>query len=629
MYQVIARKWRPQTFEEVVGQATTAKALQNAIRQGRLSHAYLFTGTRGVGKTSTARILAKALNCHENGPTPVPCGTCISCQEITRGQAVDVLEIDAASNRSVAEVRELRENVRYAPSRDRYKIFIIDEVHMLTAEAFNALLKTLEEPPPHVVFILATTELHKIPQTILSRCQQYDFRVVPAREVEDRLRRILDAEKFQLSGQALHFVAKASGGSMRDAESALQKIMSLGQDLLSDDEVAALLGVVRQDTLNRMWQAVADGNQPAILDLINDLYEKGHDLQNFTRAFLESIRHLLVFQVTNSDSHLPVMSPEDAGLIRSMSKRIRPGELVRYYELLQRSEGELRYAPYIRFHVEMAFLKLAILPRLASFEDLLAGLQQSAPAILPALASYFSSHTPAPAVCGSSPAGILPPGGATAGPAPPLPVPGTLPGTAEAVPVITPPPALSGAGTVITPGPVGLPADLRATAAPPASPAIAETPVAASGSPAAVPPGPVPDTPRPAGDAAADAARLEHFLHELPQFCPQLKAFLPQLQWRLTGHALEIMPPGQSIQDKTVRLASTQENLRRLYQELFAELPAITVNPRPPAPPAAREEQNRQQIEEQKRIESIFLKDPIARVLMDKLSGRWIFRPGE
>src|SRR5262249_37453875 len=219
-YQVIARKWRPQTFEDVVGQSATAQTLRNAILQNRIAHAYLFAGARGVGKTTTARILAKALNCAQ-GPTVNPCNVCDSCKEITSGNSIDVLEIDAASNRGIDEIRELRENVKYAAARDRFKVFIIDEVHMLTTEAFNALLKTLEEPPAHVVFILATTELHKVPATILSRCQHFNFRAINYGEVLDRLRLIAEEERVQISEIALNAIARGSEGSMRDAQSLL------------------------------------------------------------------------------------------------------------------------------------------------------------------------------------------------------------------------------------------------------------------------------------------------------------------------------------------------------------------------------------------------------------------------
>jgi len=373
-YQVIARKWRPQQFDDVIGQQTITRTLQNAIRLGRVAHAYLFTGTRGVGKTSTARIMAKALNCHK-GPTPTPCDACPSCLEIMQANSVDVLEIDAASNRGIGEIRELRENVQYAPSRDRYKIFIIDEVHMLTPEAFNALLKTLEEPPAHVVFILATTELYKIPHTILSRCQQFDFRIIPFKQIHSRLRMILDAENVRLSDQAVNFVVKAGGGSMRDAESALQKIISLGGEEVSDEDVAALLGVIRQDMLNRMMKAVMSQNRAAIITIIDELYDRGHDLQNFIRSFIEFVRQISVFKISQDKEHLTTLSAEDIQFLKETAQELSVEDLIRYYEMLVKADNELRWTPFIRFHTEMAFLRLASMPHLASLEEIISALR--------------------------------------------------------------------------------------------------------------------------------------------------------------------------------------------------------------------------------------------------------------
>ncbi len=376
-YQVIARKWRPAQFDDVIGQHGLTKTLQNAILLNRVSHAYLFTGTRGVGKTTTARILAKALNCAQ-GPTPRPCDECESCKEIARGASVDVIEIDAASNRGIGEIRELRESVRYAPSRDRYKVFIIDEVHMLTTEAFNALLKTLEEPPPHVVFILATTELYKIPQTIVSRCQQFDFRIIPYADIRGRLMRVLQAENLEISETALQSVVKASGGSMRDAESALQKIISFGGGDLSDDDVAALLGVVKQEFINVMMQAVADSDYPSVIRTINDLFDKGHDLQNFIRACMEYLRNMLVYRISGDESQLLLLGDVDRSLLRELSGRFREEDMMRMYDLLMKADNELKWTPYIRFHTEMSFLKLAALPRLVPVEEALAILRSGA-----------------------------------------------------------------------------------------------------------------------------------------------------------------------------------------------------------------------------------------------------------
>ncbi|MBN2430082.1 MAG: DNA polymerase III subunit gamma/tau [Acidobacteria bacterium] len=417
-YQVIARKWRPKQFDDVIGQQTVTRTLTNAIQLGRVAHAYLFTGTRGVGKTSTARIMAKALNCHL-GITPTPCDECPSCTEIAAGNSVDVLEIDAASNRGIGEIRELRENVQYAPSRDRYKIFIIDEVHMLTSEAFNALLKTLEEPPSHVVFILATTELFKIPQTILSRCQQFDFRIIPFAEIRDRLMKILAAEAVTLSPQAVSFIVKASGGSMRDAESALQKIVSLGGAQISDEDVAALLGVIQQDMLNRMMRAVLARDRADIITIIDQLYNRGHDLQNFIRTFIEYIRHMTVYKILRDDDQLITLSPEDIHVLKESAETLTVEDLMRFYELLLSADNELRWTPFPRFHVEMAFLRLAALTHLVSLEEIISALADlPAPQFTPELADAPPTRTTRTAPSTPpSPASESPAAGAATAPA--------------------------------------------------------------------------------------------------------------------------------------------------------------------------------------------------------------------
>ncbi len=279
-YQVLARKWRPKNFNELVGQEHVSRTLMNALQIGRVAHAFLFSGPRGSGKTSTARILAKALNCHKGKPGE-PCSECPSCLEIAAGNCMDVLEIDAASNRGIDEIRELKEKTRYSPARDRNKIFIIDEVHMLTQEAFNALLKTLEEPPPHVVFILATTEYHKIPATILSRCQQYSFKLIQYPLIMERLREIAKAEGIEISTIALEQVVFSSGGSMRDAMSALDQVIAFSGATVRDEDVTALLGLVEPKVLGQTVRAIAGNDVAELLKIVADLVEVGQDLQQF------------------------------------------------------------------------------------------------------------------------------------------------------------------------------------------------------------------------------------------------------------------------------------------------------------------------------------------------------------
>src|SRR5215813_12246382 len=273
-YQVIARKFRPQVFGDVVGQKPIVQTLQNAIQLNRIGHAYLFSGPRGVGKTTTARILAKGLNCAQ-GPTITPCNQCASCLEIASGQCLDVLEIDAASNTGVDNIRELRENARYAPSRDRFKIFIIDEVHMLSTSAFNALLKILEEPPSHVVFIMATTERHRLPATILSRCQQFVFRTISAPEIQAHLRQIADREGVKIDDRALGYVVRASEGSMRDAQSLLDQIISFSGQKVIDEDVRDVLGFIPSEMLDQTTEALAARDAKALLSIIEIMIDQG------------------------------------------------------------------------------------------------------------------------------------------------------------------------------------------------------------------------------------------------------------------------------------------------------------------------------------------------------------------
>src|ERR671932_1422102 len=308
-YQVIARKWRPQTFEEVTGQEPITRTLCGAIEHDRLHHAYLFSGARGVGKTTTARLLAKALNCHKSDrPTPTPCRAedataCASCREIAEGRSIDVLEIDAASNTGVDNVRDaIIGNVAIAPARDRYKVFIIDEVHMLSGAAFNALLKTLEEPPPRVVFIMATTERHKLPETILSRCQQFEFRTIATTKIAERLRLIADAEEIKVEEEALREIARAGEGSMRDAQSAFDQVISFSEGKITTADVEAALGLAGAEMLARVMRSIANEQPAEALAVVDDLVMRGHDLRNFCRDLLAHLRDLLVAKVGGGDA---------------------------------------------------------------------------------------------------------------------------------------------------------------------------------------------------------------------------------------------------------------------------------------------------------------------------------------
>src|SRR5215813_5751022 len=302
-YQVIARKFRPQLFQDVVGQSPIVQTLQNAIQFNRIGHAYLFSGPRGVGKTTTARILAKGLNCVQ-GPTATPCNVCASCKEIAAGQSMDVLEIDAASNTGVDSVRELRDSARYAPSRDRNKIFIIDEVHMLSTSAFNALLKILEEPPPHVVFIMATTERQKLPATILSRCQQFAFRTIAPSEIQAHLKEIVKREGGTIDDSGLRYIVRAAEGSMRDAQSLLDQILSFGGEAVASEDVRDVLGFIPNEILDRTLDGIAASSSHELIEIVAVVVDQGLSLQQYVRELIARMRDLLMMKLGLRDKVL-------------------------------------------------------------------------------------------------------------------------------------------------------------------------------------------------------------------------------------------------------------------------------------------------------------------------------------
>ena len=371
-YQVIARKYRPQIFDEVVGQHLITDTLKNAITQNRVAHGYIFSGGRGVGKTTTARILAKGVNCIK-GPTVAPCGVCPSCQEITAGNSVDVLEIDAASNRGIDEIRQLRETVRYLPARDRYKVFIIDEVHMLTTEAFNALLKTLEEPPPQSLFIMATTEPHKLPATIQSRCQHFSFRLLDYSEIFAQLEKICTAEKIQADEGALSALAQAGEGSLRDALSLLDQVIASCGDQLGEDRVRQLLGVVPTKFLRELVEAIHAADSARVLAQASQLAAQGYELGHFCGEFTRFVRNLMVARTCGAASPLLQVPNDERKLLSELALLFSEEDLTRFFQILLRTEGELKYSREPRFHLELGLMKLVHARRLVSLEELVAG----------------------------------------------------------------------------------------------------------------------------------------------------------------------------------------------------------------------------------------------------------------
>lgn len=351
--------------------------MQNAIQMERIGHAYLFSGPRGVGKTTTARILAKGLNC-EKGPTITPCNTCPSCQEIASGRSIDVFEIDAASNTGVDNIRELRESAKYAAARSRYKIFIIDEVHMLSTSAFNALLKILEEPPPHVVFIMATTERHKVPATILSRCQQFIFRTISPAEIQAHLRQIADREGIKIDDRALSYIVKASEGSMRDAQSLLDQIISFsGQDVV-DEDVRDVLGFIPSEILDRTSEGLANRDSRALLENIAIVVDQGLNLQQFVREFIGRVRDLLMIKLGLEDK--VIGGADERRALSEQAKAFSEQDLIRFFDLLLRIESELRWTSQARFHLEVGFVKLAKIGYVRDIEDVLREVKGGQPA---------------------------------------------------------------------------------------------------------------------------------------------------------------------------------------------------------------------------------------------------------
>jgi DNA polymerase III subunit gamma/tau len=370
-YQVIARKWRPQTFADLVGQTHVTETLQNAIKNDRVAHAYIFSGARGVGKTTAARILAKALNCVK-GPTAEPCGVCDSCKEIAAGTSLDVIEIDAASNRGIDQIRELREMVRYAPAASRHKVVILDEAHMLTGEASNALLKTLEEPPDRVIFVLATTQPEDLEDTIRSRSQHFHFRALTFLEITDRLRYIAGKESLKIDDGALSVIARMAEGSMRDALSLLEQARAYCGDDIHDQEVRELLGVVPEDALQELVEAIAEGSAERALGLVHRFQKEGRNLQHFCREAIRHMRNLLIARVCGADSDLIAATPDQRPGLAKAAALFTEEDLTRYFQILLQTDNEVRREMDPRVHLEMGLLRLVNAARLAPLEELLA-----------------------------------------------------------------------------------------------------------------------------------------------------------------------------------------------------------------------------------------------------------------
>lgn len=387
-YEVIARKWRPQTFEEVTGQEAITQTLRNALEHDRLHHAYLFAGARGVGKTTTARLLAKALNCHRTAvPNPQPCAStdpeaCASCREISESRSIDVLEFDAASHTGVDDIRQIiLESINIAPARDRYKVFIIDEVHMLSTSSFNALLKTLEEPPPNVAFVMATTELHKVPDTILSRCQEFQFRTIPVNRIFSRLKQIAVAENVTVTDEALREIARSGEGSMRDAQSNFDQVISFSGESIDVVDVAKALGIASSEMLTRIVTAVAHNQPREALTVVDELISRGHDLRAFCRDLLSFFRDLLVTKIAGENEYLLETAALPTDELVRYAQHFSESDLVRFFNSLAETESKLREATGSRYVLEIGLVKLVEMRRVVPIETILerlARLEESA-----------------------------------------------------------------------------------------------------------------------------------------------------------------------------------------------------------------------------------------------------------
>ena len=373
MYQVIARKYRPQKFAELLNQEHVRTTLENAITQSRIAHGYIFSGQRGTGKTTVARILARCLNC-VLGPCTTPCGKCESCLEIAAGGALDVIEIDAASNRGINEMRELRENVRYRPARERYKVFIIDEAHQITSEAFNALLKTLEEPPEWVVFVLCTTEAHKIPATIVSRCQHFSFRSIDFEELMGRLEWICRQEGIEADAEALSVLAQVGDGSVRDSLSALDQAIACCGSQLKAAEVRGLLGVFSLEALHQVTQALLESNSARMLEIVDELVRNGHHLQHFCRELARYFRNLLVAKIAGKDTRAIAASRQERQRFAEIAASFSEEDLTRYLQLTLDLFRDLQYSLQPRLHLEVGLIRLVEAGKLLPIEEALASL---------------------------------------------------------------------------------------------------------------------------------------------------------------------------------------------------------------------------------------------------------------
>ena len=390
-YLIYARKYRPKTFEEMIGQKAIVQTLKNAIKNDRVAQAYIFSGMRGVGKTTAARILAKALNC-QNGPSPTPCNKCELCKEVNEDRSIDVLEIDGASNRGIDEVRSLREGVKYKPIHSRNKVIIIDEVHMLTKEAFNALLKTLEEPPPHTVFIFATTEFHKVPATIVSRCQHFEFKKISQKEIINHLLDITQKEKITISSIGLNLLADAADGSLRDAQSLLDQAVAFSGENIRDEDLKEILGVMNRDLLLECASLIFKDNPGEVFALVEKVIANGYDLRFFFKELIHHFRNLLLVKTLDKAQDIIPMTEEDRAGLKAQADLASPEEILRYLSVLQQGEQGLKFSSHPRIYLETLLVKLCHFKKITPVKTMLEEIES----LKKGLESSPSPEEPAP-----------------------------------------------------------------------------------------------------------------------------------------------------------------------------------------------------------------------------------------
>jgi DNA polymerase-3 subunit gamma/tau len=613
-YQVIARKWRPQTFADVVGQQHVTRTLENAIATGRVAHAYIFSGARGVGKTTTARILAKALNCAK-GPTPTPCNECDSCGEITAGNSLDVLEIDAASNRGIDQVRELREMVRYAPSGGRYKVVILDEAHMLTTEASNALLKTLEEPPEKVVFVMATTEPDNLADTIRSRSQHFHFRALSFAEIVAALEGIARKENLDADAGAIAVMARAADGSLRDGMSLLEQARAYCGDKITQAQVRDLLGVVPAEVLDELVGAIEARSTDRALALVHRLLSEGQNLQQFCREAIGHFRNLLIVRACGADSELVTAPAEDRARLAKAAALFSEEDLTRFFQILLNIEGDLRHKPDPRLHLEMGLLRMVNAARLGPLEELLGELSGNAAPRNASSGIVTASGTAAPPGVGKISA-----------------TPPTVPSIASAMTDSARP---ANASTNLAPA-LSAPASRSAASSSGAAVAPAKTTERLS-------PGALTDSPRPAGDSApfpapavapcavaaattsfdgldaVQVAAIKSAIVSQPQ-----QQFLAELvdsasRWELDGEEIRLFFPTESRGlAELLQARDRMEKLRTISSRVLGQTLRVCVKleAAPVLMSTVRAGQTARE------LRARFEQDPIVRAMLERFGGR-------